>query len=117
MTQHSMKQGLKLYGEKGVDSVLEELKQLHDRKVIEPRRLLSRGEKSGALNYLMFIKQKRCGRIKARGCADGRKQRLHTTKQEASSPTVAIESLLLTCMIDAEEHRDVAVVDIPCAFM
>ena len=117
MTQYSMTQGIKLYGEKGVDSVLDELKQLHDRGVIEPRKLLTRDEKSGALNYLMFIKQKRCGRIKARGCADGRKQRIHTTKQEASSPTVAIESLLLTCVIDAEEHRDVAVVDIPGAFM
>ena len=117
MTQHSMKKGLKLFGKKGVDSVLDELKQLHDRKVIEPRKLLSRGEKSGALNYLMFIKQKRRGRIKAQGCVDGRKQRIHTMKQEASSPTVAIESLLLTCVIDVREHRDVAVVDIPGAFM
>jgi hypothetical protein len=28
-----------------------------------------------ALNYLMFLKRKRCGKIKARGCADGRPQR------------------------------------------
>ena len=30
---------------------------------------------------------------------------------------MAIESLLLTCVIDARENRDVAVVDIPGAFM
>eukprot|EP00978_Attheya_sp_CCMP212_P032460 scaffold126826_cov58-Attheya_sp.AAC.1 len=117
MTQHSMKKGLKLYGEEGVNSVLDELKQLHDRKVVEPKKLLTRDEKRAALHYLMFIKQKRCGRIKARGCADGRKQREHTTKEEASSPTVAIESLMLACVIDAKEKRDVAVVDIPGAFM
>eukprot|EP00978_Attheya_sp_CCMP212_P031313 scaffold117901_cov29-Attheya_sp.AAC.1 len=117
-TQHSMKKGLKLYGEEGVNSVLDELKQLHDRKVVEPKKLLTRDEKRAALHYLMFIKQKRCDRIKARGCADGRKQREHTTKEEASSPTVAIESLVLTCVIDAKEKRDVlAVVDIPGAFM
>ena len=93
MTQHSMKQGLKIYGEKGVDSVLNELKQLHDRKVVEPKKLLTQAEKKAALHYLMFIKKKQRGRIKARGCTDGRKQREHTTKEEASSPTVAIESL------------------------
>jgi hypothetical protein len=112
-----MKQRLKLYGEEGVDSLLVELKQLHDRKVVEPKKLLTRAEKKAALQYLMFIKKKRCGKIKARGCADGRKQREHTTKEEASSPTVATESLLLTCAIDAKEERDVAVVDIPGAFM
>ena len=65
----------------------------------------------------MCLKQKRCGRIKARGCADGRKQRLHKTKEETSSPTVTTEALFLTSLIDAEEERDIATVDIPGAFM
>ena len=34
-----------------------------------------------------------------------------------SSPTVAIESVMLSCVIDAMEGRDVATVDIPGAFM
>ena len=38
-------------------------------------------------------------------------------KEDASSPTVAIESLMLSCVIDAEEGRDVGTVDIPGAFM
>jgi hypothetical protein len=37
--------------------------------------------------------------------------------EDASSPTFATESVLLSCIIDAEEHRDVAVVDIPNAFV
>ena len=65
----------------------------------------------------MFLKQKRTGQIKGRGCANGRKQRLHTPKDDASSPTVATESVLLSCVIDAKERRDVATVDIPGAFM
>jgi hypothetical protein len=32
-------------------------------------------------------------------------------------PTVATESVLLSCIIDAEEELDVAVVDIPNAFV
>ena len=120
MTQYSMKKGIKEFGEAGVDAVLKELKQLHDRKVLEPRQpetMTTREEKRAALHYLMFLTKKRCGRIKGRGCADGRKQRGHMSKEDASSPTVAIESLMLSCVIDAKENRDVGIVDIPGAFM
>ena len=65
----------------------------------------------------MFLKKKRCGRIKGRGCADGRKQRIYKTKEETSAPTVAIESLMLSCTIDAKERRSVITADIPGAFM
>jgi hypothetical protein len=119
MTQHSMKRGIKEFGEAGVNAVLKELQQLHDRKVLEPVSSdnITREEKRASLQYLMFLKKKRNGTIKGRGCADGRKQRLHTTKEEASSPTVAIEAVMLSCVIDAMEGRDVATVDIPGAFM
>ena len=115
----SMKKGIKEFGEAGVDAVLDELQQLHDRKALEPRPAdkLTREERRAALNYLMFLKKKRNGQIKGRGCADGRKQRLHTNKEVASSPTAAIESVMLSCVIDANERRDVATVDIPGAFM
>ena len=36
MTQYSMKKGLKLFGDAGVEAVLSELKQIHDRDVIKP---------------------------------------------------------------------------------
>ena len=119
MTQMSMKKGIKEFGDAGVDAVLSELKQLHDRNVLEPRPAdeLTREENPAALHYLMFLKKKRNGRIKGRGCADGRKQILHTNKEDASSPTVAIEAVMLSCVIDAHERRDVATADIPGAFM
>ena len=119
MTQYNMKQGIRLYGQAGVDAVLKELAQLHDRKEIVPSDAarLTKKQKKDALAYLMFLKKKRCGKIKGRGCADGRKQRIYTAKEEASSPTVSVEALMLTCAIDAKEERDVATVDIPGAFM
>ena len=91
------------------------MKQLHDRMVIQPvdGNKLTGAEKKKALQYLMFLKEKRCGKIKGRGCADGRKQRLYMTKDKTSSPTVYTEVLLLTCLTDATEERDVATVNIP----
>ena len=65
----------------------------------------------------MFLKQKRCGRIKGRGCADGRKQRLWKSKDETSSPTISVEALFITCLIDAKEGHDIATCDVPGAFM
>jgi hypothetical protein len=119
MTQYSVKKGLKEFGEAGAEAVVAEMRQLHDRKVIEPVKagMLTTKEKRGALQYLMFLKKKRCGRIKGRGCADGRKQRMYKSKEETSSPTVAIESLMLSCTIDAKERRQVITCDIPGAFM
>jgi hypothetical protein len=49
--------------------------------------------------------------------AGGNKQGDYISKKDASSPTVAMESVLMPCIIDAEEQRDVVVVDIPNAFV
>ena len=47
----------------------------------------------------------------------GNKQHDYISKEDASSPTVATEAVLLSCIIDVEEERDVAVIDIPNAFI
>jgi len=65
----------------------------------------------------MFLKEKRTGEVKGICCADGRPQRDYMMKEENSAPTVSIEALLLSCVIDAMERRDAAIVDIPGAFM
>jgi hypothetical protein len=119
MTQYNVKKGLKIFGEAGAEAVVTEMKQLHDRAVIQPRlaNMLTQDEKRKSLQYLMFLKKKRCGRIKGRGCADGRKQRVYKTKEETSAPTVSVESLFLSCVINAKEHRKVVTCDIPGAFM
>ena len=78
---------------------------------------LTEEERHATLYYLTFLKKKRCGQIKGGGCANGRKERLTMNKDKVSAPTVATEALMLTCVIDAMEHWDVAPVDLPCAFM
>jgi hypothetical protein len=49
--------------------------------------------------------------------AGGNLQRGHVTKEESSSPTVSTESVLLTSIVDAQEGREVAVIDIPNVFI
>ena len=65
----------------------------------------------------MFLKQKRCGKVKGRGCVDGRKQRAYIAKEELTAPMVSTDAVFLTTVIDALEGREVAVLDVPGAFM
>jgi len=69
------------------------------------------------LKFLMFLKEKRSGEIKSRGCTDGCKQHVHKTKAETHAPTVSSEPMFHSEIIDAMEGRDMAIVDIPGAFM
>jgi hypothetical protein len=65
---------------------------------------------------LIFLVEKRDGRIKARACANGSTQGDYFNTEEAASPTVSTESILLTATFDAKEERDVMSADIPNAF-
>ena len=119
LTQLGMNAGIKAFGQPGVDAIIREMKQFHDREVVKPicPSEITPEIKQRALGYLMFLKQKRTGEIKGRGCADGRPQRVYKTKQETSSPTVCTESLFIGCAMDAKEGRDVGHIDIPGAFL
>ena len=117
--QMSLKAGLRTFGSDGMKAVEKEMRQLHDRDVMIPvhKKSLTPEQRREALAYLMFLKRKRCGKIKGRGCADGRKQRAYITKEDSTAPTVSTEAVFLTTVIDALENRDVAVLDVPGAFM
>jgi hypothetical protein len=65
----------------------------------------------------MFLKQKCDEKIKGRTVAGENKQRVYTSNEDASSPTVATEAVILSCIIDAKEGCDISVVDIPNAFV
>lgn len=65
----------------------------------------------------MFLKEKRDRKVKGCTVASGNEQRNYISKEDASSPTVATESALPLCITDAEEHRDVAVINMPNAFV
>ena len=65
----------------------------------------------------MYLKRKRDKSIKARGCADGRKQREYISKQESTSPTVSTPALITTSVISAIQQRCVATVDLNAFFL
>jgi hypothetical protein len=86
-------------------------------RILKPSEV-DRNNRYEAFNYLMFLKRKRCGKIKAQGCADRRPQRECISKDESSSTTLSIHALLMTkCLMDAIEGRKVATCDIPGAFL
>ena len=82
-----------------------ELTQLHvmDTWVPEDPTILSRAEKVKALSSLMFLKEKRSGKVKGRACVNGSPQRAYISKEDTSSPTVANESVFITSVIAAHK--------------
>ena len=114
-----MKRGIKKLKEKGKKTVTAELEQIYRRHALRPVRTEKLTEKQNheSLILLMFLKEKQDGLIKGRGVADGRKQRDKIEPKDDTSPTVSTEAFMLTETIDALEGRDVAVVDIPWAYL
>ena len=118
--QYGFRKGLELFGEEGHAAAVKELRDnLLGRgclKMLKPNQVNSDIRKK-ALAYLMFLKQKRCGKTKGRGCADGRPQRDYITKEESRSPTVALYALMASCVMDSIDNRNVVTIDIPGAFL
>jgi hypothetical protein len=95
------------------------MKQLHWRNTFKPVRWseLTSKQKETVLKPRIFLTKKRTGEIKGRKVAGGNKQRGYIQKEDASSPTVATESVILTFVVDAIEERHSAVISIPNAFI
>ena len=103
--QYGLEAGLKHFGERGEMAVSKELAQFNVYDVFEPLYAdkLSNEDKSKALISLIFLKEKRDGKIKARSCTNGSVQREHVAKEDAAAPTVALESVFVTATIEAKE--------------
>ena len=91
LTKLSMKSGLPKYKREGHESVTKEFQQLHTRESFGPLKAedMTEEKKKDVIGMLMFIKENHDGTIKARGCADGRKQREKYNNADATSPTVS----------------------------
>jgi hypothetical protein len=103
MTQISLKAGLKEWGEEAFITAQSWMKQLRFRNMFKPKHW--RELSQAVLESHLFLKQKRDGKIKGRTVSGGNRQRDYISKEDASSPTVATESVLLACIIDAKEER------------
>ena len=121
----SATQGIKKNGEKAIAAIFKELKQLNDRAmpgkpVVEPIPFvdLTQKDKSDALEAVNLIKEKRCGKLNGCTCANGLQQRRYVKNEDYfSSQTASLESILMTLLIDTKEGRDIAVTDIPGAYL
>lgn len=65
----------------------------------------------------IFVVKKRCGKVKACKVAGGNKQQYYVSKEDVSLPTVATESILLSCAINTRENRESDMVNIPNIFI
>ena len=120
-TQMTAKAGIKQFGETAVAAMLKEFKQLDEgakpgNPVVIPTdaNTLSIEEKRKALRAINLIKEKRKGTLKGRTCDDGSSQRQYLKQDESvASPTVSLESILTTLLVDVHEGRQVAIFDVP----
>jgi hypothetical protein len=83
-------------------AITKELHQFNIYNIFKPLEAnsLSNEEKRGALSLLIFLEEKINGTVKARSCANRSVQGDHIAKEEAASPTVALESVFVTAAID-----------------
>jgi hypothetical protein len=74
-------------------------------------------ERRKAQQALMFLGEKRDRTIKGRRVYNGKSTREWLSREDSASPTAALESIMLTAVIDAHEERDVMTCNIPNAFI
>ena len=117
--QYVIQKGLKKFGKRGEDAVNKELDQLHRRNCFVPVDVstMNAKEKKRAQAALMLLTEKRDGSVKGRCVYNGKPTREWLSKDDAASPTVATESLMITATIDATEERDVMTAVVPNAFI
>ena len=83
-----------------------------------PFESLSDKDRQGALEAVNIIAQKRCGKIQGRTCANGARQRKFIKDADSFSlPTASLEAIMTTLMINAYEEQDVAIADVPGAYL
>jgi hypothetical protein len=119
MAQVSMKAALKKWGKAAEQAITTEMKQLHWRYSYKPMHWheLTKAQKELILESHILVEEKQHGKIKARKVDGGNKQQDYITKEDVSSPTVLAEAAILTCVINALDNQDIAIIDIPNAFV
>ena len=101
--QLALKKGLEAFGNRGKEAVSSELLQIHMQDTFAPTYGgdMAIEEQRQALESLLFLEEKRSGKIKGRMCANGSTHRSRYEKGEATSHTVSTDAVLITSAIDA----------------
>jgi hypothetical protein len=119
----SVTKALKDHGAKASSSMHDELKQLLDKDVIDPKdpKSLTKEQLEKIIPSHMFLKEKFLStgefeKLKSRLVAGGHKQD-KTLYDDVSSPTVSTSAAFMIAAIAAAENRCVATVDITGAYL
>jgi hypothetical protein len=117
--QYIVQRGLKKFGQRGADAATKEMDQLHRRNCFTPIDVASMtmDERRKTVDALMFLGEKRDKSVKGRMVYNGKPTREWLSREDSTSPTAALESIMLTAIVDAKEGRDVMTCDIPNAFI
>ena len=118
-TTYTLKQAMKRWGKQADTAAMKEMQQLLDQECWKPiqRDTITPAEQKCVMRSLLFLVEKRDGTKKAMHCADGSIQRGWISSDDASSPTVHTESVMLTAVVDAHKRRDVVTADVPNALI
>ena len=120
-----IKSGIKLFKEREIEAMYKEFNQLDrgatpNKPVVlpsDPTKLTSTKKKE-ALEAVNLNKEKRTGTIRGRTSANGRKQRSFLKDgEEFTSPTISLEAIFRSLVIDVHEGRDIAIFDIPGSYL
>jgi hypothetical protein len=105
--QYILKKGIKKFGKKGEKAAAEELDQPQRRNCFNPIDVSTlTPSKKKAMESLLFLTEKRDGRIKGRLVYNGKPTRKWLSKEEATSPTASLEGIFLTAINDAKEAKE-----------
>ena len=111
--------GVKTYGNRALVAMFNDYKQFHNLGIFGPQdaTIMSLQGKHRALRAFNIMKEKRCSKIKGRMCADGIFQRTYIPREEATSPTISLEALFSSLLIDAHEGISLHNFTVPGAYI
>ena len=104
-TQVIEKEGIRKYGERVLQAVLNKCAKLDNKATFSPKYndKLTKEQKRDAANFITIIKEKRCGKIKGSACADGQKQWRYIATEDAAHYTTQLESLSLSLVMTKDQ--------------
>jgi hypothetical protein len=117
--RYMLQKGLMVFGNKGHKASMKQINQLHKRTCFAPLKVMKMkpSKRKKAQIALMFLTGKRDKSVKGRMVYNGKPTREWLSQEDAASPTAALESILITGVIEAKEERDVMTCNIPNAFI
>ena len=104
--QYILQKGLKIFGKRGHDAAIKEMDQLHRQHCFTPCSIkeMTPEEHRKAMEALLLLTEKRNKTVKGRMVYNGKPSREWIGKEDSASPTAALESILITAVIDAKER-------------